>query len=76
MGRRFRVPPRLTGLSSDPRRSGAEDLEAARIGRAAVVPMERYGRREEVAHVMACLSSDDASYRTGTIFLVRGGLNA
>ena len=40
---------------------------------AAVVPMGRIGRREEVAHASLFLASDDASYITGTELVVDGG---
>jgi NAD(P)-dependent dehydrogenase (short-subunit alcohol dehydrogenase family) len=55
---------------------GADDLEAARRRRESLVPMGRYGSPDEVANVMAFLLSDDASYLTGNIVLVDGGLNA
>ena len=40
---------------------------------AAVVPMGRVGRREEVAQASLFLASDDASYITGTELIVDGG---
>ncbi len=38
------------------------------------VPLRRFGRPEEVAGVVSFLVSDDASYITGTVISVNGGL--
>jgi acetoacetyl-CoA reductase/3-oxoacyl-[acyl-carrier protein] reductase len=38
------------------------------------VPVGRYGRPEELAHVVAALVHDDASYVTGAVIVVDGGL--
>ncbi len=38
------------------------------------IPMGRIGRPEEIAKVALFLSSDDASYMTGTTVYVDGGL--
>ena len=37
--------------------------------------MKRIGKPEEIALVVAFLASDDASYMTGQILLVDGGLS-
>ncbi len=42
--------------------------------RAAAIPMGRAGRPEEIAGAVSWLLSDDASYATGTIMRVSGGI--
>jgi len=40
------------------------------------IPMNRYGRNEEVANLALFLASDEASYCTGGIHMIDGGLTA
>ncbi len=54
--------------------SGQADLAAARRAREATVPLERFGTPWDVAQASAFLLSDEASYITGTEFVVDVGL--
>ena len=61
----------LPGLISTPTISKmAEKYQNMIIER---TPMRRIGRPEEVAHVVAFLASDEASYMTGAVVEVSGG---
>ena len=48
--------------------------EAMRDAMVQAVPMHRVGRAEEVAAAVSYLASEDASYVTGTVLPVDGGL--
>lgn len=52
------------------------DRAAAHAAVAAMVPQQRYGRVEEVAELVAFLSSDAATYCHGGIYSVDGGMCA
>jgi NAD(P)-dependent dehydrogenase (short-subunit alcohol dehydrogenase family) len=52
------------------RRYKTESLKKAR---ASVVPMNRFGRPEEVANGVVFLASDEASYITGHTLVIDGG---
>lgn len=41
-----------------------------------LVPLQRFARAEEVAKVVAHLSSDEASYTNGSVYMVDGGATA
>jgi 3-oxoacyl-[acyl-carrier protein] reductase len=49
-----------------------KDLDEAQFK--ALIPLNRFGRSEEVAEVVAFLASDKASYITGEVVSVNGGL--
>jgi 3-oxoacyl-[acyl-carrier protein] reductase len=49
-----------------------EDLDEKEYKR--LIPMNRFGRPEEVAEVVRFLASDRASYITGEVISVNGGL--
>ena len=50
-----------------------DDPAGLREGIEASIPMKRYGTSEEVAHLIAFLSSDAASYCSGSIHMIDGG---
>jgi NAD(P)-dependent dehydrogenase (short-subunit alcohol dehydrogenase family) len=55
---------------------GEGDAQKSRERTIAHVPMQRYGTAEEVARTMIFLASGDASYTTGAVYLVDGGMAA
>lgn len=52
------------------------DTEEKRQRRLVHIPMGRFGEAEEMAKAALFLASDDASYITGTSFMVDGGIEA
>ena len=50
----------------------AEDLNEAELS--AIVPMNRFGKPEEVAELVSFLASDKAAYITGQVVSINGGL--
>lgn len=53
-----------------------DDPSLARDGFTALIAMGRYGTNDEVANMVAFLSSDEASYCTGGVYAVDGGFLA
>jgi NAD(P)-dependent dehydrogenase (short-subunit alcohol dehydrogenase family) len=55
---------------------GASELEALAGAVLGLVPLKRFGKPEEVAHVVAFLASAEASFVTGAEYTVGGGIEA
>lgn len=53
----------------------AEALEGLSKAMQDRIPLKRYGKPEDIAHLVAFLASDDASFITGSEYNVDGGLN-
>ncbi|OGB98968.1 MAG: hypothetical protein A3G35_21275 [candidate division NC10 bacterium RIFCSPLOWO2_12_FULL_66_18] len=66
---------RQTRLLQDVARTKGISLEAAQGEATSPIPLKRMGRPEEVADVVAFLASERASYITGSLVIVDGGLH-
>jgi 3-oxoacyl-[acyl-carrier protein] reductase len=66
---------RQTRLLQDAARTKGTSLEAAQREATSAIPLGRMGRPEEVADVVAFLASERASYVTGSLVIVGGGLH-
>ncbi len=72
-------PKKITVNSIAPGRIDTERLAEAFANRPRAeymeeIPLRRFGKPEEIAHVVSFLASDRASYVTGTVIPVDGGL--
>ncbi len=57
-------------------RTGGRPPEGTREAFEAAVPMGRFARPKEVANVVAHLTSAEASYTDGNVYLIDGGSSA
>jgi len=74
--RDIRVNVVCPGLTDTPMLRGIAPDEEAYRGFARLVPLRRIANPEEVARVILFLASDQASYVTGVVYVVDGGMTA
>ncbi len=72
----IRVNAVCPGVIDTPMLRLMDDPEAGRRYLKEMIPLGRLGRREEVAAVIAFLSSDEAGYLTGVVVPIDGGMTA
>lgn len=53
-----------------------DDSEGMRQALVQAIPLKRYAEPEDVSKVFAFLSSDDAAFLTGSVYMVDGGMTA
>jgi NAD(P)-dependent dehydrogenase (short-subunit alcohol dehydrogenase family) len=53
-----------------------EQPEVVRAAFEQLIPMQRWGANEEVANMVTFLASNEASFCTGGIYMVDGGMTA
>lgn len=68
--------PRITFLDEQKAKREGRAVETVAAESVAAIPVGRYGRPEEYGDVVAFLSSERASYVTGSVIRVDGGLIA
>ncbi len=66
---------RQTRLLRDVAKAKGVSFEAAQTEATSAIPLRRMGRPEEVADIVAFLASERASYITGSLVIVDGGLH-
>lgn len=68
--------PRIDSLDGARAEKTGQSIEAVRATHLATIPVGRYGRAEELGSYVAYVCSELASYQTGTLTAIDGGLIA